>query len=433
MLTKLNHQTVQGHRRPVKVLQFGAGNFLRGFCDWMVDVLNEKTDFNGSVQIVQPIRKGKGIDLASQDGLYHVVLNDEVRLITCVDSIIDPHGNTFLSVAETPDLEFILSNTTEAGIVFGDDDTFPAMATRLLHRRYQVLPHKILHFLPSELIEKNGTALKSVVFQYIDRWNLPTDFKTWVNSNVKFYNTLVDRIVPGFKDISKATGFEDKFTVMAEPFHLWIIEGQNELLPFKAAGLNVHFVPDLTPYRTRKVRILNGAHTTLVPVAYLKGFRSVRESVEDPEVRDYLLKAIHEEIIPTLDLPKEELTTFADDVMTRFQNPFIKHELTSIALNSISKYRVRVLPSVLAYISLKKDLPKRLLYSLAALIKLYKTNINDTPEVADFFQQAWATNDTTSVAKAVLANKSFWGQNLNEIDGLTKLVTEDLKILNLNA
>lgn len=423
-------------KRPVRILQFGAGNFLRGFCDWMVDILNETTGFNGNVQIVQPIRRGKGIDLASQKGIYYVTINGEDRRIECIDSIVDPYNDyeQFLATAENPDLEFVFSNTTEAGIVFGNDETFPARATALLFRRYQKLPDKGLTFLPCELIEKNGATLKSVVHQYIDHWKLPAEFKSWVDSKILFCNTLVDRIVPGFVDISRRTGFPDKFTVSVEPYHLWVIEAPDSVrksLRFDDAPLNVLFVDDLTPYRERKVRILNGAHTTLVPVAYLKGLRTVRESVEDPEVGNYLLKAVFEEIIPTLNLPKEELTSFADDVVDRFRNPFIKHELVNIALNSVSKYKVRVLPSVLRYIELKKTLPKRLLYSLAALIKLYKTQINDTPEVVEFFKRAWASNDAVYAAKVILGNKEFWGQDLNDVPGLNKLVTEDLKALDL--
>jgi tagaturonate reductase len=408
-------------KRPVRVVQFGAGNFLRGFCDWMVDILNEKTDFNGNVIIVQPIRRGKGIALASQDGRFTVKINNDERLIQCIDSIVDPYADydKFLSLAENPDLEFVFSNSTEAGIAFGNDETFPARATALLFRRYQKLPDKGLTFLPSELIEKNGTMLKSVVLQYADHWKLPAEFKKWIDDKIIFVNTLVDRIV---------SGVGDKFGVMTEPFHLWVLEGSVPI-PFHKAGLNVMFVRDIAPYRNRKVRILNGAHTTLVPVAFLKGFRTVRESVEDAEVGSYLHKAIHEEIIPTLDLPKEELTKFADEVMDRFRNPYIRHELSSIALNSISKYKVRVLPSVLRYIELKQELPKRLLYSLAALIKLYKTNINDTPPVTEFFKQAWANDDAVSAAKSVLGNEDFWGVDLNDLPGLNKLVTENLKEL----
>jgi tagaturonate reductase len=437
MLRTLDRSTVPFQKRPVKILQFGAGNFLRGFCDWMIDILNEKTGFNGNVQIIQPIRRGKGIALDSQDGLYHVVLKgesiSEYRLITCIDSIINPHEDYeyFLSLAENEDLEFIFSNTTEAGIVFSDNESFPAKATAFLHHRFNK-NKKPLTFLPCELIENNGDTLKSVIHQYIDHWKLPADFRNWVDSEITFCNTLVDRIVPGFQDVSRSTGFEDNFSVMAEPFHFWAIQAPENVrrkLPFEKAGLNVRFVDNLTPWRTRKVRILNGAHTTLMPVAYLKGFRTVRESIEDKEVGDYLLRAIHEEIIPTLEMSKEELARFADEVITRFRNPFIKHELSSIALNSVSKYKVRVLPSVLEYISIKKELPKRLLYSLAALIELYKNSVNDAPAVADFFKKAWTGNDPVFATRMILGNKTFWGMDLNEIEGLNKLVTEDLLVL----
>jgi len=455
MPKKLNRQTVSAPKRPIRILQFGEGNFLRAFCDWMVDILNEKTGFNGNVKIVQPIAVGMGAIINSQEGLYHVVLNGkntmEDRLVTCVDSVINPYDDyaNFLALAENPDLQFVFSNTTEAGIAFNENDTtperlpdsFPGKVTALLLRRYKTLPEKGLTFLPCELIEKNGSTLKSVVHQYIDLWKLPADFKNWVDTNVHFCNTLVDRIVPGFPkenihEIHRRTGFEDNLAVMAEPFHLWVIEAPESVrktLPLEQAGLQVKFVPDLSPYRTRKVRILNGAHTTLVPVAYLKGLRTVRESVEDKEVGDYLMNAIHEEIIPTLDLPKEELVRFADEVMERFANPYIKHELSSIALNSISKYKVRVLPSVLTYIELKKQVPKRLLYSLAALIKFYKGEgrpVNDTPEVLEFFKQAWASNDAVYASKLILGNVDFWGVDLNTVPGVSKEVTEHLLVLN---
>jgi tagaturonate reductase len=460
MSKKLNRQTAPTTKRPIKVLQFGEGNFLRAFCDWMVDVLNEKTGFNGNVKIVQPIGKGMGAMINAQDGLYHVVLNgiskgvkiSEDRLITCVDSVLNPYDDysKFLALGENPDLQFIFSNTTEAGIAFSENDTspeklpdsFPGKVTALLYHRFRFFEGSTssgLTFLPCELIEKNGTNLKAVVDQYIGLWKLPAGFKTWLDTNVHFCNTLVDRIVPGFpketiEEIHERTGYEDNLAVMAEPFHLWVIEAPEsvrESLPLEKAGLQVKFVPDLTPYRTRKVRILNGAHTALVPVAYLKGLRTVRESVDDKEVGSFLMQAIHEEIIPTLDLPKDELTRFADEVMERFQNPFIKHELSSIALNSISKYKVRVLPSVLGYISIKKELPKRLLHSLAALIRLYKGDllqVNDTPEVIRFFKKVWSTNDPEHVAKAVLGNVDFWGIDLNTVSGVNQFVTERLKI-----
>lgn len=469
MPKKLSRQSAAKTARPIKVLQFGEGNFLRAFVDWMIDVLNEKTSFNGNIQVVQPISQGMGTLINAQDGLYHVILNgiqngkkiSEDRLVTCIDSVINPYEDykKYLALGENPDLKFVFSNTTEAGIAFNENDksndklpdSFPGKVTALLFHRYQFFKgaaDKGLAFLPCELIEKNGSTLRSMVDKYIDLWKLPADFKKWLDSHVQFCNTLVDRIVPGFpketiQEIHERTGYEDNLAVMAEPFHLWVIQAPESLrqsLPLEQAGLQVKFVPDLTPYRTRKVRILNGAHTALVPVAYLKGLRTVRESVEDKEVGDFLNKAIHEEIIPTLDLPKDELTRFADEVMERFQNPFIKHELASIALNSISKYKVRVLPSVLAYISTKNELPKRLLYSLAALIRFYKGEwkgetlpVNDTTEILKFFKSAWSSNDSVHAAKLTLGNTDFWGQDLNEIPGITKYVTETIKEIDLGA
>ncbi len=464
MLKKLNRQTAAAKQtRPIKVLQFGEGNFLRAFVDWMIDIMNEKTDFNGDIQIIQPIEHGMGKAVNAQDGLYHVVLNgiqggqqsQETRLITAVAGVINPFEDfqLYLKAAENANLRFIVSNTTEAGITFTESDldpkvlpaTFPGKLTVLLYHRYQFFngaPSSGLTLMPCELIEKNGENLKKTISQYIAHWGLPEGFKNWILQHNTFCNTLVDRIVPGFpKDtieaIQKATGYEDNLVVMAEPFHLWVIEGSPDVqntFPTNKAGLQIKFVNDLTPYRTRKVRILNGAHTALVPVAYLNGFRTVRESVEDTITGDFLRKAIFEEIIPTLDLPKEELHQFANDVIERFQNPFIKHELMSIALNSISKYKVRVLPSVLKYIELKQQLPDRLIFSLATLIRFYKGEwhgetipLNDTADILKFFSDVWRKGSLEDISHEVLTNTSLWGQDLNEVKGLTDCVTRNLK------
>ncbi|HEY9046328.1 MAG TPA: tagaturonate reductase [Ohtaekwangia sp.] len=459
MTQKLNRQTASiPQTRPVKVLQFGEGNFLRAFVDWIIDILNEKTDFNGAVEIVQPISKGMATMVNDQDGLYHVVLNgiqqgqtvSETRLITCVAGAFNPYDDFqhFLKTAENPHLQFIISNTTEAGITFSANDTaagtladtFPGKITQLLYHRFIYFhgaADKGLALIPCELIEKNGDTLKQTILQYIDLWKLPEAFKQWVLTENTFCNTLVDRIVPGFpkdtiRSIQESVGYEDNLVVTAEPFHLWVIEatdGVHAAFPADKADLQVKFVKDLTPYRTRKVRILNGAHTALVPVAYLRGLRTVRESVEDSYAGEFIRQAIFEEIIPTLDLPQEELQQFANDVIERFQNPFIRHELISIALNSISKYKVRVLPSVLEYYKRKGQLPERLLFSLAALIRFYKGEVkreaiplNDTPEILEFFKKAWSTNNPVQVVKATLANKAFWDQDLTQIPGLENKV-----------
>jgi tagaturonate reductase len=463
MLKKLNRNTVSTTQRPVKVLQFGAGNFLRGFADWMIDIMNEQTEFNGSVQVIQPTPHGKADQINAQDGLYHVVLNgikngspvQEARLITCLKEVVNPFVDFqgFLKAAENPDLQFVISNTTEAGISFNANDvsidrlpeTFPGKLTIFLFHRFTffkgAMNKGLIHF-PCELIEKNGEALRSAIFQYIDHWNLPSTFRNWIEANNTFCNTLVDRIVPGFpkdtiQEIQQNIGYEDNQVITAEPFHLWVIEGNNSLrsqFPADKAELQVKWVNDLTPYRTSKVRILNGAHTAMVPVAYLNGFRTVKESIEDSKIGDFVRKTIYDEIIPTLEFDPQELVHFANDVIERFQNPYIRHELISISLNSISKFRVRVLPSILKFIELKKQLPEKLLFSLATLIRFYKGEwsgesipLNDTPEVLKFFKKIWETGDIDHVVRQTLTNKDFWHIDLTTIPNLEETIKNYLQ------
>ncbi len=460
MLKKLNRSTAGvPNPYPVKILQFGEGNFLRGFVDWMVDVMNEKADFNGSVQIIQPLANGMGNLINEQNGLYHVILNgiqhgktvNETRLITAVTGVINPYEelNAFLKTAENPNLEFIVSNTTEAGIAFDPTDTsisilpnsFPGKLTMLLHHRFTFFNgsgDKALTIIPCELIDKNGEQLRNVILQYADAWNLSADFKNWILTDTTFCNTLVDRIVPGFpketiNTIQEEIGFEDNLVVTAEPFHLWVIEGPEAIrnrFPADKAGLDVKFVTDQSPYRTRKVRILNGAHTALVPVAYLYGLRTVQEAVENNFTGDFIRQTIYSEIIPTLDLPKEELEHFAASVIERFENPFIHHELASIALNSISKFKVRVLPSILEYIHRTGKLPTRLLYSLAALIRFYKGTwkgetlpIKDSADVLAVFNHGWEQPELENTVKTILDNTQLWGEDLNAIQDMTAMIT----------
>lgn len=471
MLKELNRSTSGRPRQyPVKVLQYGKGNFLRAFADWMIDVANEKTGFAGAIQIVQTNSKVEDAHFRDQEGLYHVVVNGisrgklfkQVRLISCVNEVINPFEDygSHLRAGENPNLKFIISNTTEAGIVFNPADadpevlpaTFPGKLTALLYHRYKHFhgdPSKALIILPCELIEKNGEALQNTVVQYIRRWNLEKGFEEWITSHTTFCNTLVDRIVPGYPkdnlhEIWEETGFEDHLIVAAEPFHLWLIElpatqtttreSLKIAFPLEEAGLNVRIVDDLGPYRTRKVRILNGAHTAMVPVGYLRGLRTVRKAIEDPFTGEFIRRTIGEEIIPTLDLPRAELEEFAGDVIERFQNPSIQHELKSIALNSISKFQVRVLPSILEYHKRHAKLPHNLLYSLAALIFFYRgewrgedTPLNDTPEVLAFFKGAWRGGDISAVAQKVLGNRDFWKADLREIDGLAQTVEQHMR------
>jgi len=439
---------------------------LRAFVDWMIDILNEKTDFDGDVRIVQPIRHGTGELVNSQDGLYHVLLQgisqgrevNDTRLISCVAGVLNPftQWEQYLKEGENAELQFIISNTTEAGIAFSaaDDttdrvpETFPGKLTLLLYRRYnhfQGAGDKGVVFLPCELIEKNGETLKDCIERYIAHWNLPAQFKSWVSDHCLFCNTLVDRIVTGFPkehgpNIQQSLGYEDQLLVQAEPFHLWVIEGNERvraLLPFAQTDLNVKFAPDLTPYRSRKVRILNGTHTAMVPVAYLRGLRTVREAIEDPVVHKFVENLIFQEIIPTLDLPETELRQFANDVLERFRNPFIRHELLSIALNSVSKFRVRVLPSLLAYHERRGKLPENLTFSLAALIAFYrgalpageKIPLNDSAEIIRHFERSWDMISLEDITRSALENPEFREYRLADVPGLLAMAAEQLSLI----
>lgn len=465
-MRKLNRNNTNVKNRPIKILQFGEGNFLRGFVDWMVDQMNLKAGFDGDIQIVQPLNQGMGKMLNDQEGLYHLQLQgiqngeiiDELKLITCVQGVINPYQDyqAYLSLAENPDLQFVISNTTEAGITFDSNDylqvnvvpnTFPGKLTALLYQRFQIFnadPSKGLIIIPCELIDKNGEMLKTCVLQYAELWDLPIGFINWIEESNLFCNTLVDRIVPGFPkdnifEIQQKIGFEDNMVVKAEPFHLWVIEGPQslrEIFPADQAELEVKFVKDLSPFRTRKVRILNGAHTAMVPLAYLKGIRTVREAVEDEEMGAIIRETIFKEIIPTLDLPSEELEKYANEVLDRFRNPFIRHELASIALNSISKFKVRVLPSMMEYRQKFGSWPKNLVQSLAALILFYRGEcngeslpLNDGPEILDFFKAVWKKGNMEEIVTSILAQEEFWGIDLSKEDELISAMNQAIQNL----
>lgn len=465
-MKKLNESVLNQPRQlPLKVVQFGEGNFLRAFVDWIIDILNEKTDFNGGIYLIQPLENGLVYKLTDQDCLYHVWLNginhgqsvNSKRLITSVIGGLDPYKEyeDFINLGKTEELEFIISNTTEAGIAFNENDKsmdttpagFPGKVTALLYSRFRHFKgdrSKGLIFIPCELIDKNGDALKSNIIKYARRYELGNEFIDWVNNANTFCNSLVDRIVPGYpadsiKQIQDELQLQDDMIVKAEPFHLWVIEGPDwmkEKFPAEKAGLHVKFVNDLSPYRTRKVRILNGAHTSIVPLAYLSGLRTVEDIMNDDKMNTFLRDTIFDEIIPTLDLPKSELDEFANDVLERFQNPFIRHELKSIALNSISKFKVRVLPSLQEFHSRFNKLPEKLIHTLAALIVFYKGNwngeklpIKDSPDVVDFFSHIWEESDLSVITKNTLSRSEFWDQDLSKIEGLTEAVSAQLRNL----
>ena len=411
-------------QRPEKVIQFGEGGFLRGFADWMIQKLNEKTDFCGSVVVVQPIKEGLCDVLTQQNCVYtHLIRGVEGVEKTVVDVIsrcVKPYENygEYLALAENPDFRFIISNTTEAGICFEENDkfsdappkSFPAKLTQLLFKRFE-LGLKGFIILPCELIDRNGDNLKKTVLKYAETWNLGEEFKKWVENENIFCNTLVDRINTGFpKDENIDLGYEDKMLNTSEFFHLWVIETEFDIekeLPFSDAGLNVIVTKDkLEMYRTRKVRILNGAHTSMVPYALLCGLDTVKSCMDNEVMKKHLEKCVFDEIIPTLDLPKDELIAYANNVIERFSNPYIKHYLSAIALNSVSKFKVRVLPSILEYINRFGKKPETLIFSFAKLIDFYKTDMtNDSPEVVEFMKN--------KSVEEILANEKFWDKDLS--------------------
>ena len=456
----LNKQTAVKAVRPERIIQFGEGNFLRAFVDWIIFNMNEKTDFNSSVVVVQPIERGMIDMLNSQDCLYHVnlqgldkgeVVNDLTR-IDVISRALNPYtdNDAFLALADQPEMRFVISNTTEAGIAFDPTcrledapaSSYPGKLTQLLYRRFKTFGgdlSKGLIIFPCELIFLNGHRLKETIYQYIDLWNLGNEFKQWFEQACGVYATLVDRIVPGFprKDIDaikEKLQYDDNLVVQAEIFHLWVIEAPQEVaeeFPAHRAGLNVLFVPSEEPYHERKVTLLNGPHTVLSPVAFLSGLNIVREACEHTVIGRYINRVMFDELLETLNLPKDELVQFGKDVLERFNNPFVDHQVTSIMLNSFPKYQTRDLPGLKVYLERKGRLPKGLVLGLAAIITYYKGGVredgveivpNDAQEIMDMLKDLWATGCTAKVAEGVLAAESIWGENLNDIPGLTTAV-----------
>ena len=418
-------------KRTERIIQFGEGGFLRAFVDWIVQLTDEKTDFDASVVVVQPIEKGMCDMLEKQNCAYTLImrgLKDGVptvdkKVIDCISRTVQPYRDfdEYLKLAEDPDFRFVVSNTTESGIAFNDSDrpdnapniTFPAKVTMLLKKRFDLGLNGFI-FLPCELIEKNGQTLKKYVLEYAKLWNFGTDFEKWVGNKNIFCNTLVDRIVTGYpRDEKIDLGYEDNMLDTSEIFHLWVIEAKDDEqkilkneFPFEKAGLNIIVTNNLDRYRTRKVRILNGAHTSMIPYALLSKIETVGECMKDEKMSKFVKECVFDEIIPTLDLPKDELIDYANNVFERFSNPYIKHMCSSIALNSVSKFKVRVLPSILEYIKRKGEMPKRLLFSFARLIEFYKTDMpNDDKDVMKFMKE--------SDAKTILSNEKLWGEDLS--------------------
>ena len=462
---------------PEKVLQFGEGNFLRAFVDYWFDLANEKAGWNGKCCLVQPIAPGLAKMINEQEGLYTLYLRgsengqkvDAKRVISSVNRCLNPYEKEdyekMMEVAASDDLEIIVSNTTEAGIQYDpsckQDDcppsSFPAKLTQVLYHRYKAGKKGII-MLACELIDNNGKELLKCVNQYIEQWGLEDGFKKYVNEDCTFCGSLVDRIVPGrIKDANEVAELEQKnsyadpLTDVGEVFGVWVIEGDeklNDILPFKKAGLldKVFVTPDMSPYKKRKVRILNGAHTGFVLGAYLAGENIVRDCMHDEVIKGFMNKMLYEEVIPTLPLDKNDLMQFASAVQDRFNNPFVDHELMSISLNSTSKWKARNMPSFLEYIKETGKLPECLTMSLAAYIAFYSNDIQALTDaglvckrpagneytVSDDrwaleFYYAHKDDSAEALVNAVLTNEKMWDQDLTKIAGLEEKVVADLK------
>ncbi len=474
----LNKKMTGKKERPVKVVQFGEGNFLRAFVDYMIDIANEQGKFDGDIVLIKPIEFGNLDNFHRQDCQYTVSLRGNVngegkiinRVVTSVADAVDAINEyeKYMQLAEIETLRFVVSNTTEAGIVYDASDrfewnppkTFPGKLTKFLYHRFETFggdKSKGLVMLPVELIDDNGIMLRKCVMQQIENWGLSDEFKAWVEEACIFTSTLVDRIVTGYPRATEEEeweklGYEDRIMVTGEPFALWVIESAKDIsgeFDLPGAGLPVIFTEDHHPYKQRKVRILNGAHTSFVLASWLCGNDIVRQSMEDKDIRDFMNKTIFDEVIPTLSLPEEELKEFAGEVVNRFNNPYVDHALLAISLNSVSKWRARCLPSLLGYVDKFGKLPAHLTFSIAALMAFYhgteiengvlKGNrngqtydIKDDVSVLEFFRDN-CEKDTRTFVTNYLGREDFHGQNLNKVPGLTDAVVTYLDDIKANG
>lgn len=466
-MEQLSNRVVQRKEQPIRVVQFGEGNFLRGFVDYMIDMANEQGIFNGGVAIVKPIPFGTLDAFHQQDNLYTLILRgvengqtvEQTRVIQSVQKAVDCYQEyeDYMALARLDTLEFIVSNTTEAGITLDKEDklenkpqnSYPGKLTAFLYERYKHFHgdrSKGVVILPVELIEANGKKLKECVFSLCEIWGMEQGFRDWLQEAVVFCSTLVDRIVSGYprdtaEQLWQKLGYEDRLLDVAEPFALWVIESEKDIshrFPLDKAGMKIVFTKDMTPFRTRKVRILNGAHTSTVLGAYLAGKDIVLECMQDKVIRKFMETVMFEEIAPTVALPREEVLQFANSVLERFDNPFIKHSLLSISLNSVSKWKSRILPSFRDSYAATGKLPKLLTFSFAALLCFYcsterkadylagsrdgqEYKIMDDQDILDFFAESSAL-EAREYVQAAASNTSFWGEDLTAYPGFVDTV-----------
>lgn len=470
-MKELNRSNMDFPKHPERILQIGEGNFLRCFVGWQVDILNEKNGLDAGIVVARPIDTEVPPPLNTQDGLYTTLLRgyddqnqlrNEKRIVSAVTREISIYQeyDQFLTVARNPKVRFIFSNTTEAGITYNDQDrfddvppsTFPAKMTRFLYERFTFcrgLADGGFILLPCELLDYNGDKLKEIVLKYINLWNLSNDFMEWVLNANTFCSTLVDRIVTGYprgevEELEQELGYKDQFMVTGEFFHLFVIQAPEfvgEELKLEGSGLDIEIVDDLKLYKERKVGILNGCHTALTPVAYLCGIEFVKDATADPQLQSFLDTMLEKEIIPSLDMPKDELKKFADSVIGRFKNPFIKHKLLDISLNSMTKFRTRILPQFLRYFQDNGNVPPLMSTALAALICFYRGTldgqsypIKDDQPFLELYQELWSPagenpvdiNQATTIARRVLELDQHWETKLLSLDGLLTQVAADI-------
>ncbi len=456
---------------PVKVLQFGGGNFLRGFVDYLIDRYNKACQADIGIAVIKVTPRGDYKQWKSQNGLYHVrnkglqqgKMLDQTELISSVSTILHAYQewDQFLETAHDPNIKFIISNTTESGLKISEHDrkdgtppdSFPAKLTCWLYQRFlhfKGAKSAACTFIPCELLIDNGLLLKELILTTGLRWELDPTFLTWIETEQTFCNTLVDRIVPGIQQAAlpavwEEIGYEDQMATEGEPYHLWAIEGPDHIkasFPLDQAGLNVVFTPDLQPFRKRKVRILNGAHTALVPVAYLLGLRIVRDSVNDEVAGAFLTKLLAEEILPVMNMPMEEVTSYADTVIERFKNPYIDHYLISIALNSLSKFTSRLMPSVRDYMATNDTAPCLITCSLACIILMYRGSYNgetiplkDDPVVLQKLAGLWQeyAEVPQQLAQTALSWEAGWGIDLSKDPKIVDAVTHHLTSIQQNG
>ena len=466
----------------IKIVQFGEGRFLRAFADVFFEEVSQSVNDTLKVVMISPRgRKSEGVvkEFREQECRYTVCIQglrngkyvEEFRVVNCIENLLDPvrEYDRYIHESEDPDLELILSNTTENGIRYDPEDrmndmpqkSYPAKLTAFLYHRFCTFegdPNKAPIILASELIDNNGQELKKIIRRYAKEWGWNDGFDEYVDKDCLFCSTLVDRIVPGrIRDkeedqhLDELNGYRDNLKDVGEVFGVWYIEGPKELenkLPFKKAGLNVHVVPEVAPYKKRKVRILNGAHTGFVLGAYLAGKNIVRECMQDETIHKFMNKLLFDEVIPILPLDKKDCENFAAAVTDRFNNPFVDHQLMSISLNSTSKWKARDLPSLLEYFDKFGTLPKALCMGFAAYIAFYSNDlqrreencligkrpagneysIQDDDWVLDFY---WDHRDAEPEALVhdVLKNTKMWDRDLTDIPDLENTVVDSLKMI----